>query len=82
MSALIEQLAAMRDEAIGLTAGMSEREYDLAQWIKRLERARLWEQSAATDEQAAQWLADDMEEARKYRDRYLAAVNGGREEAA
>jgi hypothetical protein len=76
------ELAALRDDAIKLTVGMSEREYNLANWIKHLERARLWEQDAATDEQAAQWLADDLEEAKRYRDRYLREVAAEKGKAA
>jgi hypothetical protein len=74
------ELAALRDEAIKLTCGMSNREYNLVHWIRYLERARLWEQTAAADPLSAQWLAEDLADARKYRDRYLTAA--GREKAA
>ena len=76
------ELAALRDEAIKLTVGMGDREYNLAQWIRNVERARRWADTAATDPLSAQWLAEDLEEARKYRDRYLREVAAGREEAA
>jgi hypothetical protein len=80
MSALIEQLAALREEAITLTMRMDAREWDLTEWIRNLERAKRWSDTAATDPLSARWLAEDLERALHYRDRYLAAVQ--REEAA
>jgi len=76
------ELDALRDDAIKLTVGMSEREYNLAQWIRNVERARRWADTAATDPLSAQWLAEDLEEARRYRDRYLREVAAEQGKAA